>query len=81
MLIRNTTSSNQQSEISIQQSKSLPLHLMHRMPAQARAVLLYLNLLRATGDLDLRSVVQVTGFGALQPHHFSAFFCHFNTFE
>jgi len=55
---------------------SLPFDFMQRVAAEARAVLLDLDLLRAAGDLDLGAVVQVARFGALKPHHFSAFFCH-----
>ena len=54
----------------------LPLDFMHRMAAEARAVLLNLDLLRATGHLDFGAVVQVAGLGALQPDHFTIFFCH-----
>jgi len=49
---------------------------MHRVTAEARAVLLDLDLLGAAGDLDFGAVIQITRFGALKPHHFSAFFCH-----
>jgi hypothetical protein len=50
---------------------------MQRVLAQARAVLLDLDLLHAAGDFDLRAVVQIARFRALQPHHFAVFFCHF----
>jgi hypothetical protein len=65
-----------QSAFSNQQYSSLPLNFMHRVPAEARTVLLDLDLLRAACDLDFRTVIQVAGFGALQPHHFSALFRH-----
>jgi hypothetical protein len=55
---------------------SFPLHLMQRVLAKPRRVLLDLDLLHAAGDSDLGAVVQVTGFGALKPDHFSILFCH-----
>jgi hypothetical protein len=51
---------------------------MDRVLAQAFAVLLEFDLGRSAGDLDFGAVVQVTGFGALKPRHFSILFCHDN---
>jgi hypothetical protein len=59
-------------------SASLPLQLMHRMLAQALAILLEFDLWGTAGYLDLGSVVQVTGFRALKPSHFAILFCHHN---
>src|SRR4051794_34700207 len=56
---------------------SLPLHLVQRVLSEPGALLLDFDLLHAAGDLDLGAVVQVTGFGALKPDHFAAFFRHF----
>ena len=67
---------NRQSGKSQIANNLLPLDFMQRVAAEARAVLLDLDFLGATGDLDFGAVVQVARFGALKPHHFSAFFCH-----
>ncbi len=49
---------------------------MHRMPTKPRAVLLPLNLRRAADDLQFRTVIEVTGLGALEPDHLSIFLRH-----
>jgi hypothetical protein len=51
---------------------------MQGMPAQAGGVFFEFYLLRATGDLDFRAIVEVARFGALEPDSFSIFFCHDN---
>src|SRR5215207_6098216 len=58
---------------------SLALHLVQGVPPEARAILLQLNLLYAAGHLYFRTVVQVAGFGALEPDHLAVLFCHGST--
>jgi hypothetical protein len=51
---------------------------MQRVPAQAGTVLFQFDLLRATGNLDFRAIVEVARFGALQPDSLAILFCHDN---
>ena len=67
------------SSFSLHPSALFSLHLVQRVAAEAGAVLFQLDLLHAAGHLDFRTVVQVTGFGALKPRHFAILFCHDNT--
>src|SRR5688572_4022092 len=67
------------SSFSLHPSSLLSLHLVERVAAEAGAVLFQLHLLHAAGHLDFCTVVQVTGFGALKPDHFSVLFGHRNT--
>lgn len=49
---------------------------MQRVPAKARAVFFYFDLLNSAGNLDFGSVIQITGFRTLEPDVFSVFLGH-----
>lgn len=52
------------------------LHFVKCMLPQPGIILFQFNLLNPPGHFDLRPVVQIPSFGALQPHHFSVFLSH-----
>jgi hypothetical protein len=49
---------------------------MQRMFSQPGAILFEFDLGGTADDFEFRTVIQVTGFGALQPDHFAIFFGH-----
>src|SRR5581483_6571706 len=62
----------------LSRSKLFPLDLVHRVAAEARAVLLQFDLRRAADHFQFGAIVQIARLRALEPDHLAVQFSHDN---